>query len=272
MLSNSRPRRGPTIVGGRGAQQGSPHRQRLRPRRPRAAVVLAPVRHLPGRHTAHRENGEACVVTDRQPRPPSHAQRRQRLRVPDLQECLWRGKRPSGHQDRRPKHRLPSIRELHGRASRSSEIPVDHLAGRRHPRAGNSRKVGEPSREPLLFRTRLGLCVIDLAADAHRVGTSQVITRVIREAVAGSCAYSASDVRSHELCRSTMAQADEDALAALVQISGLRRGTMPAHLLDDLMTSAKTSEAQLAQVLTQDPDAASAWRLLAPRTPASGLG
>ncbi|MGH8906597.1 MAG: hypothetical protein ACRD0K_08780 [Egibacteraceae bacterium] len=109
-----------------------------------------------------------------------------------------------------------------------------------------------PSRGHLLFRTRLGLCVIDLAADAHQAGTSQVITRVIREAVAGSCAYSASDVLSHELCRSRIPEADEDALAAIVERSGLRRGTMPADLLDDLMASAKTSEAQLAQVLTRD--------------------
>ncbi|MGH3684565.1 MAG: hypothetical protein ACRDSM_05830 [Pseudonocardiaceae bacterium] len=105
----------------------------------------------------------------------------------------------------------------------------------------------EPAREHLVFRTRLGLCVIGLVIDAHRAGTSQVIARVIREAVAD--AYSASDVLSHELCRSHMAQADEEALADIVESSGLRRGTMPANLLDDLMTSAKTSEAQLAQAL-----------------------
>ncbi|MGH3814284.1 MAG: hypothetical protein ACRDUV_17840 [Pseudonocardiaceae bacterium] len=111
----------------------------------------------------------------------------------------------------------------------------------------------EPSREHLVFRTRLGLCVIDLAADVHRAGTSsQVIARVIREAVAGADAYSASDVLSHELCRSRMAQADEDTLADIVELSGLRRGTVPASLLDDLMTSAKMSEAQLAQVLARD--------------------
>ncbi|MGH3798677.1 MAG: hypothetical protein ACRDTD_00815 [Pseudonocardiaceae bacterium] len=110
----------------------------------------------------------------------------------------------------------------------------------------------EPSPEHLLFRTRLGLCVIDLAADAHQAGTSQVIARVIREAVAGADTYSASDVLSHELCRSSMAKADEDTLADIVELSGLRRATMPARLLDDLMTSAKTSEAKLAQVLARD--------------------
>ena len=109
----------------------------------------------------------------------------------------------------------------------------------------------EPSREHRVFRTRLGLCLIDLATDAHRAGTPPVIARVIREAVTGADAYSASDVLSHELCRSTMAQADEDALTSIVKSSGLRRGTMPADLLDDLMTSARTSQAQLAQVLVR---------------------
>jgi hypothetical protein len=96
------------------------------------------------------------------------------------------------------------------------------------------------------------LDVIDLAADAHRAGTSQVITRVIREAVAGTDAYRASDALSHKLCRSSMTEADEDALADIVELSRLRRGTMPANLLDDLMTSAKMNEAQLAQVLARD--------------------
>lgn len=108
----------------------------------------------------------------------------------------------------------------------------------------------EPSREHLVFRIRLGLCIIDLDTDTHRAGTSQVIARVIREAVAD--AYSAGDVLSHELCRSHMAQADEDALANIVELSGLRRATMPTDLLDDLMTSTKTNEAQLAQVLARD--------------------
>lgn len=40
-----------------------------------------------------------------------------------------------------------------------------------------------------------------------------------------------------------------DPLADIVELSGLRRETMSANLLDDLMTSAKTSEARLAQVL-----------------------
>jgi hypothetical protein len=60
-------------------------------------------------------------------------------------------------------------------------------------------------------------------------------------------------VLSHKLYRSSLAEANEDALADIVELPGLRRGTMPANLLDDLMTSsAKTSKAQLAQVRTRD--------------------
>jgi len=110
----------------------------------------------------------------------------------------------------------------------------------------------EPSPEHRVFRTRLGLCVTDLAADTQRAATLQVIDRVIREAVADTDAYSASDLLSHQLCRSTMAQADKDALAAIVESSGFNCGTMPATLLDDLLSSVKTSQTQLAQLLAPD--------------------
>jgi hypothetical protein len=104
----------------------------------------------------------------------------------------------------------------------------------------------------LLFRTRLGLCVIDLAVGTHRADTSQVAAGVVREAVAGADAYSASDVFAHERCRSSMAQADEVVLADIVEASGLGLGAMPADLLDDLMTSTKASEAQLARLVGRD--------------------
>ncbi len=114
----------------------------------------------------------------------------------------------------------------------------------------------EPAPEHLLFRTRLGLCVIDLsvtdlAPGAHPASTPQVIARVIREAVAGADAYSASDVLAHQLCRSNMTKTDENALVDIVGSSRIRRGTMPVNLLDDLKISAKTSGTQLVQVLTR---------------------
>lgn len=111
----------------------------------------------------------------------------------------------------------------------------------------------EPSPEHLHFRTRLGLCVIGLTVEAHPAGTPQTIDRVIRETVAGTDAYSALDVLAHERCRSSLAEADEITLTDLVALSGLQRGMMPPDLLDDLLTAAKLSEAQLTQVLARAP-------------------
>ncbi|MGH3717851.1 MAG: hypothetical protein ACRDRI_03240 [Pseudonocardiaceae bacterium] len=112
-------------------------------------------------------------------------------------------------------------------------------------------KIG-PTQGRLVFRIRLGLCVVDLAADARGVGVSQVVARVIREALAAADAYAAEDVLSHETCHSRMTEADEGALAEVVALAGLRRGTMPAEFLDDLMVSVRTSETWLAQVLAHD--------------------
>ncbi|MGQ0774089.1 MAG: hypothetical protein ACT4NY_06680 [Pseudonocardiales bacterium] len=109
----------------------------------------------------------------------------------------------------------------------------------------------EPAREYVGFHTRLGLTVIDLATDTEPAELSQVIARVIREAMVGADAHSASDVLAHELCRSSMTEADEVVLADIVESSGLWRGIMPADLLDDLMTSTQASETQLPPVLAR---------------------
>lgn len=107
----------------------------------------------------------------------------------------------------------------------------------------------EPTPEHLVFRTRLGLCAINLGTGTHRADSSQVIARVIREAVAGADAYSARDVLSHGPCRSSMTETDRTVLTHIVELSGLRCTSMPPNLLNDLMASAKVSEMQLAQTL-----------------------
>ncbi|MGH8885343.1 MAG: hypothetical protein ACRDYX_09270 [Egibacteraceae bacterium] len=103
-----------------------------------------------------------------------------------------------------------------------------------------------------VFRTRLGLCVLDLASGQGGVGEPEVAARIAREAVTAADAYVAWDVLSHTSYHLSMTEADKQALAAVIEASGLRRGTMPADLLDDLMVSVRTSEAQLAQLLGQD--------------------
>jgi hypothetical protein len=94
-----------------------------------------------------------------------------------------------------------------------------------------------------VFRIRLGLCVLDLASEST---APHLATRITREALTSLDAYTARDVLSHHLCCSNMSDTDRNTLIAIVQESGLNRGTMPAQLLDGLMAALRTSEAQLA--------------------------
>jgi hypothetical protein len=107
----------------------------------------------------------------------------------------------------------------------------------------------EPTHQHVHFRTRLGLTVIDLTANTHQTDSSQVIAKVTWEAATNTDAHSASEVLAHDPCRANMTRADHAILTQIVDLSGLRRGKIPPDLLDDLMTSVKTSEAHLAQTL-----------------------
>ena len=99
------------------------------------------------------------------------------------------------------------------------------------------------------FRTRLGLCVIDLVADLNRAAVPAVIERVNHEAVAATDAHIASDVLAHERCRPALSEHDFETLVETVDSSGLSSGTMPSHLLDALVTSVKAGEERLSRCL-----------------------
>lgn len=108
----------------------------------------------------------------------------------------------------------------------------------------------EPTPEHLLFRTRLGLCLIDVMRNMPCADTSPIITRIIREAVTGADAHSARGVLSHHLCRARLTSTDKTALTRVVELSGLGCGTIPPNLLNNLMNSVKMSETQLEQTLS----------------------
>lgn len=101
-----------------------------------------------------------------------------------------------------------------------------------------------------VFRTRLGLCVLDLAGDALAQQLAEVIAR---DAVQAADAYAASDVLRHPVSRASLTDTDRRKLSETVESSGLRRKTIPANLRDDLMESARCSEAYLKQRLAEQP-------------------
>jgi hypothetical protein len=107
----------------------------------------------------------------------------------------------------------------------------------------------EPSPELLVFRTRLGLAVIDLAGGTGQPGTVQIAARLVDEAVTAADGYAAQDLLTHDKCRARLTSPQKQAQTATVQSSGLSNSTIPAHLMTDLLAAVETSETATARSL-----------------------
>ncbi|MGI9003097.1 MAG: hypothetical protein ACR2GH_15810 [Pseudonocardia sp.] len=105
----------------------------------------------------------------------------------------------------------------------------------------------EPAPEHTVFRVRLGLCVLDLAADTGE--TPQIADVVVRDALESTDAYAAHAALSHQTCHAHTTPGNSRALTEIVRTSWLGRGTVPASMLDDLMASVRASEASIANAL-----------------------
>ena len=108
----------------------------------------------------------------------------------------------------------------------------------------------EPEPEHVVFQVRLGTCVIDVTADNRR--TAQVADMVLRTVLEAADAYAAHDVLSHQACLTHMPANTSQALTEMVRTAGLRRGTVPSSILDELMESVTISEASLAGALMRE--------------------
>jgi hypothetical protein len=100
--------------------------------------------------------------------------------------------------------------------------------------------------------TRLGLAVLGLAGDVLASGAREVARRIICAARVCGDAYAARDVLSSEECRAYLSDADTCALNEIVEKSWLRRGTLPAALLDTLHRAVKTSEDRVTDLLLDE--------------------
>ncbi|MEV6726611.1 hypothetical protein AB0M94_37455 [Streptomyces xanthochromogenes] len=79
-----------------------------------------------------------------------------------------------------------------------------------------------------LFRTRLGLAVLDLAP---HTGQSETARRLTHEALASGDGYVARDVLAHPACRSALTHAEHQTLSTLVTAAGLGQEHIPGPLL-----------------------------------------
>ncbi|MFE0130164.1 hypothetical protein ACFWY6_00980 [Streptomyces sp. NPDC059037] len=111
-----------------------------------------------------------------------------------------------------------------------------------------------PAPELAVFRSRVGLAVLDLSPQAQQ---AEALRRLTHEATMYSDGYVARDVLVHPVCREQMRDDELRTLSAAVASAGLGQGSIPAHLeqnlLDAVDLSAGITERHLATRLPVDP-------------------
>ncbi|GAA4612833.1 hypothetical protein GCM10023195_55270 [Actinoallomurus liliacearum] len=112
--------------------------------------------------------------------------------------------------------------------------------------------------EHVVFHVRLGLTVLDLAADHSDVPRVADVT--VQAAVESGDAYAAQEVLAHETCRPYAPVA----LIEMVQFAGLGCATIPANLLETLTASIRISEGIIATVLAGGAEGSREWPAVGP--------
>lgn len=120
------------------------------------------------------------------------------------------------------------------------------LAAVRHARQSVDRNT-------TLFRLRLALITVDLAAEMSPGPAEALCGELIRDAAESEDAVAARVVLRHEAARAQMTPTGTQALETLVLKAGLDRGAIPAPLLTDLMASVEIAETVLARTLVVPP-------------------
>ncbi|MFI6705464.1 hypothetical protein ACIBF7_03465 [Nonomuraea sp. NPDC050478] len=95
----------------------------------------------------------------------------------------------------------------------------------------------------LVFRTRLGLTILDLIADSDRSLADYMFTYLISEILAASDGYVAREVLTHNRVGSLLSLIEQHKLTSAMRDSGLGLGAIPAALMSDLSSAVRASEA-----------------------------
>ena len=101
--------------------------------------------------------------------------------------------------------------------------------------------------QQVVFRTRLGLAILDLADGQPG---SRLASAIEADVLQTKDAYAARDILAHPAGASLISASAHDALSRLLGASGLGRGTMPPEFLNALTVTTTTAEASLARALT----------------------
>jgi hypothetical protein len=92
----------------------------------------------------------------------------------------------------------------------------------------------------VVFRTRLGLAVLDLAIARDQAPLAHAIHADVNRS---QDAYAAREILAHPGCASLIPTSAIGALEQLVDASGLAAGTIPARFLEQLTTATAAAEA-----------------------------
>ncbi|MEV0167799.1 hypothetical protein [Nonomuraea fuscirosea] len=109
--------------------------------------------------------------------------------------------------------------------------------------------AGEPEPGHVIFRTRLGLAVIDLTARAAPARVSPAYARLVEDALASADGYVAREVLTHDRCSTNLNPADARLLTSAAESAGLGIGTIPDPLLNDLLEAVASCEMVIQRVL-----------------------
>ncbi|TDC08062.1 hypothetical protein E1267_11350 [Nonomuraea longispora] len=103
----------------------------------------------------------------------------------------------------------------------------------------------EPADELIVFHTRLGLAMIDLADGPDQEAAASIAARLVHDILAAGDGYAARDLLAHDACRAALTDAHEQTLIAAVEAAGLSTGAIPAPLIGDLHATVELSEEQI---------------------------
>jgi hypothetical protein len=111
------------------------------------------------------------------------------------------------------------------------------------------------SPEFVVFRTRLGLTVLDLLDETDHAHTELVSHLLIDDAVTARNGYAARDILAHEKFAQTLSNVDRQRLSAATLAAGLDLGPLSPELAAELSAATEASEVATAQLLANSSSA-----------------
>ncbi|WP_432008815.1 hypothetical protein [Streptomyces bacillaris] len=104
----------------------------------------------------------------------------------------------------------------------------------------------EADPELIVFRTRIGLTVLDLCSGTAR---AEIARRLVHDAVNSGDGYVAREALAHTICSEQMSGRDHRLLSEAVSSAGLGRGSMPSEPKRKLLEAAATASAVAERVV-----------------------